>query len=132
MICCRSCVVEDGYCCAKSSTKPLFWFCNWTTTSACSCLGSAAVCVSSAGRLEVRLAGGVEIDVGVLRVYAVQPRQDARKAAHHVIERAILHDQHDHVTNGIVVWHWLPLLPGAAPVMRVFYNARARVPHYRR
>ena len=83
--------------------------------------------MSSAGRLEVRLAGGVEVDVGLLWVYPIQSRQDARHSAHHVIERAILHDQHDDVTNGIVVWHWLPLLPGPPPVMRVFYNA-GRVP----
>ena len=80
-----------------------------------------------AGRLEVRLAGGVAIDAGLLRVYTVESRQDARHSAHHVIERAIFHDQHDYVTNGIVVWHWFPLLPGRPPVLRVFYNGR-RVP----
>ena len=77
-----------------------------------------------AGCLEVRLAGRVEIHVWVLRVYPVQSRQYARNTAHHVIERAILHDQHDHVTNGIVIWHRFPLLPGQAPVISVFYNAR--------
>ncbi len=80
-----------------------------------------------AGRLEIRLAGGIAIDAGLLWVYPIQARQDASHSAHHVIERAIFHDQHDDVTNGIVVWHRFPSPARLAAGDEVFYNGR-RVP----